>query len=551
MKKESNMNRLYLIISLYLLFVTCNNNAHYTDVLDEADRLSDSIPSLALIKLEKIKNIKRLNTAEQAQYNLIFIKSMFSSGNRLSSDSIILDITQYYREQNDSVHLHQSLYYHGLYHYLNTTHDSAIAYFNKAIDAVPKGGENNLKAGYKRMAGYSHLYLGDAPAAVKTQKEAFQHALVANDSLSVVHSLLGLADAYRYNKEMEQSMETYMEALNRAKEKNNHDMEASILNIVAGIYESNDQIEEALHYKNRSQKVRRSRKDVSAANLYRAILFDKQNMPDSAQHYAQLSIKGDDQYVADLAYTFLSAAEARKGRYPIALNLSKNSEEIFSHFLTGIRSTEIQQKYEQQKLENENNQLKIKQREHQFYLIMALFLLVLMMIAIYTIRMNNKRKNEKTAHKNRLLQLEHENLLLKQQQEISALREKEAALRESLFKKINFFHKLSSLSGEENENHNQRAKIKITSGDWQELINGIQDAYPQFLTKLKQLAPGLSDDDVRFCCLLKINVNMQDLSDIYCVSKAAITKRKYRIKTEKFRIGDNSLNLDAVLQQIN
>ena len=328
-------------------------------------------------------------------------------------------------------------------------------------------------------------------------------------------------------------------------------MEASILNIVAGIYESNDQIEEALHYKNRSQKVRRSRKDVSAANLYRAILFDKQNMPDSAQHYAQLSIKGDDQYVADLAYTFLSAAEARKGRYPIALNLSKNSEEIFSHFLTGIRSTEIQQKYEQQKLENENNQLKIKQREHQFYLIMALFLLVLMMIAIYTIRMNNKRKNEKTAHKNRLLQLEHENLLLKQQQEISALREKEAALRESLFKKINFFHKLSSLSGEENENHNQRAKIKITSGDWQELINGIQDAYPQFLTKLKQLAPGLSDDDVRFCCLLKINVNMQDLSDIYCVSKAAITKRKYRIKTEKFRIGDNSLNLDAVLQQIN
>ena len=35
---------------------------------------------------------------------------------------------------------------------------------------------------------------------------------------------------------------------------------------------------------------------------------------------------------------------------------------------------------------------------------------------------------------------------------------------------------------------------------------------------------------------------------IYCVSKAAITKRKYRIKTEKMHISDETLSLDAILQ---
>ena len=149
-----------------------------------------------------------------------------------------------------------------------------------------------------------------------------------------------------------------------------------------------------------------------------------------------------------------------------------------------------------------------------------------------------------------MIRLQHENLLLKQQQEISVLREKEAILRESLFKKISFFHKLPSLNREEHNHHDKQQKIKITPHDWQELINGIRDAYPEFLDKLIQHAPTLSDDDVRFCCLLKINVNMQDLADIYCVSKAAITKRKYRIKTEKFQIADNSLNLDTVLQQM-
>lgn len=552
MTKSENMKCLLLcLIALPCLLLTaCRNRQQHTEVLNEAARLSDSIPSQAVVKLEEIKNVKRLSKAEQAKYNLIFIKSMLRSGNKLSSDSLIHAATQYYRDHNDSVGLHQSLYYNGLYHSRNDRHDSAVLYFDKAVKAVPAENDKD-KARYKRAAGYSYLYLGDAPAAVRIQKEGLEYAHASNDSLFVTYSLLTLGDTYRHNKETDKSIDTYLQALDRVREKGNRDLEANILNVISGVYESDNRVVEALYYKNRSQGAKRNRQEVPAANLYRAILFDKQNRHDSARYYAHLSIKGDDRYVADLAYVFLSKSEAKQGRHTDALNLSKNSEQAFDRFLSGIHLAEMQEKYEKEKLENENNQLKIKQKEHQFYLLISAFLLFLMLIGFYIIRVNNRRKNEKAAHENRMIGLQQKNLLLKQQQEISALREKEAVLRESLFKRINFFHKLPSLNGEENNNPDKRAKIKITGNDWQELINGIRDAYPEFLDKLKQYASTLSDDDIRFCCLLKINVNMQDMSDIYCVSKAAITKRKYRLKTEKFRMDDNSINLDIILQRIN
>ena len=546
------MSRLsiYVIFLQFLLLIACQSKNQHSVILNEAALLFDSIPSEALLELEKIRNFERLEPAEQAEYNCIYIKSMFRSGNTLTSDSIIKVTSEYYLNNNDSVSLHRVLYYNGYYHYRNRSYDSAVYYFNKALNYIPAIDKTESKANYKRIIGYSYIHLGDTKQAVNSQKEALQYSRELNDSTSLIYSLLSLGDAYTYNKDTEKSLDSYNKALEVVRSTNDQEMEANILNIISGIYESDYDFEKALEYKNLSQSVKRNRMEVPAVNLYRAVLFDKQNMLDSAQYYAELSIKGADSYVADMAYLFLSRLEEKQGRYANALNFSKSSENAFKTFLSGTHIADLQQKYEKEKLENENNQLKIKQAEHQFYLLIISFLLLLLLIAIYFIRVKNKRKSEKIAHENKVILLQHENLLLTQQKEISLLREKESLLRESLFKKINFFNKIPSLSKDEDEQQDKQVKIKITRSDWQELKNGIQDTYPEFFEKLRQTAPSLSDDDVRFCCLLKINVNMQDLSDIYCVSKSAISKRKYRLKTEKFQITDTNLNLDTILQQI-
>lgn len=232
----------------------------------------------------------------------------------------------------------------------------------------------------------------------------------------------------------------------------------------------------------------------------------------------------------------------------------KNREQTTHHLESNISMASLQHEYESVRLRNENNELKIQQKEKDI-VILAVLISVLISAAVvyfFWIQTKRKRERERFIHKER--ELNNQNLLLKQQKEISVLREKEALLRESLFRRINLFDKIPSLRiGDMPESNITREdtyrKIRMTEDDWAELTKSVNEVYPHFTQHLQEQYPKLTNDDLGFCCLLKINVNLQDLSDIYCVSKSAITKRKYRIKTDKLQLVDDTTDLDTFLQK--
>ena len=128
-------------------------------------------------------------------------------------------------------------------------------------------------------------------------------------------------------------------------------------------------------------------------------------------------------------------------------------------------------------------------------------------------------------------------------------RNREAELREALLRRISFFHKLPSLHTDDKQDESAaNSKIVVTNTEWAEVISVVNDAFDNFVVRLQQAYPSLGEKEIGFCCLVKINVNIQDLSDIYCISKAAITKRKYRIKTDKLGITDENISLDSFLK---
>ena len=159
---------------------------------------------------------------------------------------------------------------------------------------------------------------------------------------------------------------------------------------------------------------------------------------------------------------------------------------------------------------------------------------------------HRKRINER----NRLMQ---ENVMLKQQEELSSLREKEALMkekealmrekdarmREELFKRIHVFEKLSDT---EKEKH-----IQLSETDWKEIQLMLDSGYDDFTKKLRRNFPMLSEKDFNFCCLVKINMSIQSLTDIYCISKNSVSRRKLRLK-EKMGIGEE-VTLDEFLNR--
>ena len=144
-------------------------------------------------------------------------------------------------------------------------------------------------------------------------------------------------------------------------------------------------------------------------------------------------------------------------------------------------------------------------------------------------------ERKRLMQENRLLRQEEELVSLREKQ--TALREKDARLREELFKRMNVFNKLS-VSGKERH-------VFLSDADWEEIHLMVDSAYSNFIPKLRKNFPALTDREINFCCLVRMNLSLQSLADIYCISKNSVSRRKLRLK-EKLGI-DEETTLDEYL----
>ena len=168
---------------------------------------------------------------------------------------------------------------------------------------------------------------------------------------------------------------------------------------------------------------------------------------------------------------------------------------------------------------------------------------MLALIASGIIHIQHKKRKETEALQK---QTEQENQLLRQAEELSALREKASVLREELIRKMEVFQKLPSLN--DNQENSDQA-IRISDNEWAEIRNMLDAEYDNFTSRLRKQITTLNVADLNFCCLLKINVSMQDLANIYCINKQSVSRRKQRIKE---KIGNELLGgmtLDEFIQR--
>ena len=84
--------------------------------------------------------------------------------------------------------------------------------------------------------------------------------------------------------------------------------------------------------------------------------------------------------------------------------------------------------------------------------------------------------------------------------------------------------------------------IHLSDADWKDIRLMLDSTYPDFTRKLQENFPTLTEKDINFCCLVKINLNLQSLANIYCISGNSVSRRKLRLK-EKLGIDkDDSLS---------
>lgn len=85
--------------------------------------------------------------------------------------------------------------------------------------------------------------------------------------------------------------------------------------------------------------------------------------------------------------------------------------------------------------------------------------------------------------------------------------------------------------------------------DWSELLRLQESAYG-FVTKLKEISPRLTEEDLRVCALLREGVQPACFADLMKLTVETLTRRISRIKTEKLMLVNSKESLEDIVKSL-
>ena len=361
---------------------------------------------------------------------------------------------------------------------------------------------------------------GEADSAIHYLKEVIRLRL-AYSSRTYAH----LAQIYQEKQMNDSAIHYYFHALQKDTTRSAYFYCGRVL----GLLHSLKEYDLAKQYIQGLRK-QMKRSDIPYINLIEGDLWMELHQPDSAmKHYLIASETGND-FITSVAYERLALLMEERRTLDVALDKHIQSIDVKNNLKYDYAYEHDTRDFEALKLKNELNELKVKQQSY-IILILGLGTLILLLCGSFTIYLLHRKRKH----------LMQENLLLKQQEELSTLREKEAVLREKdarmreeLFRRIRIVKDLE-----------EGNRVHIADEDWKDIHVMLESTYPGFLANLRENFPALSEKELNFCCLVKMSMSLQQLADIYCISINSVSRRKLRLK-EKLGIGKEIKELEII-----
>lgn len=184
----------FFVIFMLASILGCSRGSN--EKLKEIDALCDQDPRLAMSMLDSIDH-KALSGKDRHYYDLLSIKSRDKAYVRHTSDSLVLDVIDYYSSHQDDPNYPEALYYGGRVYSDIGDLPTALEYFQKTIDAIPDDQKYlKFKRNVLNQTGRLLHSLRLDSAAIKYMEKsiAINEELKDNDSgIAYAHALLATA----------------------------------------------------------------------------------------------------------------------------------------------------------------------------------------------------------------------------------------------------------------------------------------------------------------------------------------------------------------------
>mgnify|MGYP003390869740 FL=1 len=584
-----------LIISIIISLISCTHNKNYPTAfqpeLAKAEAMMYRYPDSALHILQGIQPDIPSENEQYATWALLMTQAQYK--NQIEqSDSLINIAYSYFTKHDNAQRKALALYYKGILRHESHHAEDALSFYLEATTEIEKTNDYQLGFLINSEIGLMYLYRKLNDYAMEYFEKAHHNAELSNNQTYIAFSFIYIARAFSQKKQYNKAIEYYEKAIKIGQVNNYPTILASAMNETSFLFLKTGENKKALQYAKDCIKIKKTDQRIfSLGDTYRYL-----KMYDSAYFYLNQACLSPNIHTARSAYQALYYISQEEKDYKKAVEYSNKLwfyQDSIGKTDRNKALIEMQEKYDQQKIINENNLSQIKKdriiRNVLIALIILSFIIAItnylyqrkivsqkqeisekeekiryftmkihenetlinrnkMRIEELTIQMEGsleikeqwKEQNkirQEIQQQNETLKLENNNLQNHISNYAQSLKEKSKELEamEHLSKENQYLHKreafLCNQLIKQTELFNKLKTTKyIDNKLWQEIKEKIDLLFDNYTKRLCHQIPSLTDGDIQICCLIKLRFSNGDIANMLAISPTSVSKRKLRLK---------------------
>ena len=584
-----------LIISIIISLISCTHNKNYPTAfqpeLAKAEAMMYRYPDSALHILQGIQPDNPSNNEQYATWALLMTQAQYK--NQIEqSDSLINIAYSYFINQDNAQRKALALYYKGILCHESHHAEDALSFYLEATTEIEKTNDYQLGFLINSEIGLMYLYRKLNDYAMEYFEKAHHNAELSNNQTYIAFSFIYIARAFSQKKQYNKAIEYYEKAIKIGQVNNYPTILASAMNETSFLFLKTGENKKALQYAKDCIKIKKTDQRIfSLGDTYRYL-----KMYDSAYFYLNQACLSPNIHTARSAYQALYYISQEEKDYKKAVEYSNKLwfyQDSIGKTDRNKALIEMQEKYDQQKIINENNLSQIKKdriiRNVLIALIILSFIIAItnylyqrkivsqkqeisekeekiryftmkihenetlinrnkMRIEELTIQMEGSQEikeqwkeqnkiRQEIQQQNEMLKLENNKLQNHISNYAQSLKEKSKELEamEHLSEENQYLHKREAFLCNQLINQTELFnKLKTTKyiDDqlWQEIKEKIDLLFDNYTKRLYHQIPSLTDGDIQICCLIKLRFSNGDIANMLAISPTSVSKRKLRLK---------------------
>lgn len=559
----------YLLLICVLCFPSCSNSNSISPELHQAEMLMETAPDSALTILNNIQSPEKLSSKEYAAYSLLFTQALDKNYIMITSDSLIKKAVAYYENQNDIPALALSYYYMGrAYSDMQDALQAQQSYL-KARELGESLHATDLLIKANNSLGTLYSYQDIYEMALPLYKRTLQLLENSNDSTRISFALRNTARVFTETQEPDSAIYYYRQAIKRATPQSI----SSLYNDLGSLYLKTKQYQDAYDCIQKSMQTCLPSKPRYHLYLTYGEYLLKTAQYDSARYYLNRSLESPSIYTQAGSLYFLARIERQKSnltnyfKYWDRYEQLRDSIDEDSHY-ENIRV--VQSMFNYQRIADEKSKYE-KEASQRMIIIYQILIITatLFLVGFFIFKKEQKKKKklldlkeqlykqsqqyiEDNKKQIRLLErnlsegeeslsevkkqlFETQKLILEMENRQVSLKQNTVELLEQDFKRSSLYSKI------------HKADSGLTDSEWSELVLLIDATYSNFTSRILELSPRLSPEELRICYLVKIGVPVKKIAILTNITSSGVSQCRRRLYKKLTQESENAEKFDSFI----